>query len=223
MYITFKQKQTLHWGRTMNLPKYQIIKYIVYVTTLLILPLIGTSNAEQFAIAHGLERRITIEGETLGAANIKEIEGKIYIYSNNSGEIRIYSQTGDYAGSIHPESIGRRGYRGDDFTIIKDHLYFLNSVDSRIEEFQLPDGKHMGSHSISDTIFHAENLREQLPLTIRAEAGELLIGNLCSEVPFFNPTRSVHKRTLPIDYKNRTTSANHIYTLTPDSLIIRSK
>lgn len=181
---------------------------------LLIIPLF----AAEFTVAHRISTRETIEGETLGASIIKQKGSLLYIYSNNDRSITIYTTAGAYYGTIHPESIGRNGYLGDDFTLSKDTLYFLNSVDSRVEKFQLPSGKYLGATPFKTNIFDEEHPVLILPTRIAMFQNSLYIGNREKFLPLNGTGEAIPSRSHT--HSKRSIHTNTMqYRITRDSLI----
>lgn len=184
---------------------------------LLLLLLCSIAGAKEFTLAHKLPTRKTIEGETLGASVLKEQDSLLYIYNNSDGAVTIYRKDGTYHGTVHPQSIGRNGYLGDDFAIAGDTLYFLNTVDNRIEFFHLPSGRHMTGWPIPLTLFADEEPVNQIPLSISVMNGAIQLGNREKVVSFHYPHETISRREL--SGKNRVEGTTYSFKVTLDSLI----
>lgn len=187
-------------------------------STLLLCTVILMISAGEFSQKHQIPTRETIEGETLGAAVLKKIDTLLYVYSNSNRSLTIFTTEGAYHGTIYAESIGRNGYLGDDFTLSKDTLYFLNSVDNRIEKFLLPSGKHIGSQPIDADIFNERNPVLTIATQITLRENELYIGNM-EKLVSLSTKEEIYYQRIPQNTRTAIQIDSIRYRITTDSLI----
>jgi hypothetical protein len=100
--------------------------------------------------------RVNEHGDSIGLCAAFADSSSIYLYDCASGRIIRYNHTGERVSAIAIQSIGRTTWAGDDFVIIGNEAHFLNTIDRRIEIFDMLTGRHTA----------------QIPYTAAALSGE---------------------------------------------------
>jgi hypothetical protein len=125
-----------------------------------------------------LELRRTPEGEVMGVGAVFADSTGIYCYSLAGRKLLVYGSGGSFLREIPLETIGRGTWAGDDFVVLGDAVYFLNSIDMRIEVFELSTGRHRGALQLPTPLFPGAHRRSRKLLDrIFVRKGRLLVGN----------------------------------------------
>lgn len=121
----------------------------------------------------------TPEGEILTIAACASDSSSIYLYNMANRSISVFDSMGEFQDKISLQSIGRATYVGDDFIIINKKAVFLNTVDKRLEYFNLSDGSREKSvpypHDYFENEFSQRNRRFINRIFI--DQGVIFLGN----------------------------------------------
>ena len=83
------------------------------------------------------KRKRTENGDTVSVSGIFCDKDKIYLYDQDRGAVAVLGLNGDIARVVDLAPVGRGTYFGDDFIIREKEIIFLNTVDKRLEYFDL--------------------------------------------------------------------------------------
>ncbi|HEX2959125.1 MAG TPA: hypothetical protein VHO70_19985 [Chitinispirillaceae bacterium] len=134
--------------------------------------LINQAFGDQF------ELKRTESGDLMTIAAIAASEDYLYLYDMADRSIAEFDSDGELLRKIKLQSIGRGEYVGDDFVVRDDEAIFLNTVDSRLEFFDLNKGLFRKSIGFPREIPLQGNLRRyQLINRIFIDDSKLWIGN----------------------------------------------
>lgn len=89
---------------------------------------------------HQFQYKRSETGELITITAITADSENIYIYDMADRSIALFDTTGTFIRKIKLQSIGRGEYVGDDFVVRNNEAVFLNTVDSRLEFFDLEKG-----------------------------------------------------------------------------------
>jgi hypothetical protein len=134
--------------------------------------LIKQSYGEQF------ELKRTESGDLMTIAAITANEDYLYLYDMADRSIAEFDNSGELVRKIKLQSIGRGEYVGDDFVVRDNEAIFLNTVDSRLEFFDLDKGLFRKSVGIpKDIPLQGNQRRYQIINRIFIENSKIWIGN----------------------------------------------
>ncbi|MFW5775221.1 MAG: hypothetical protein ACOCW2_02930 [Chitinivibrionales bacterium] len=120
----------------------------------------------------------------------------IYLHDRASGSLLVYSHESELIGTTTLQPVGRGTYVGDDFIILRDRAIFVNSVDHRLEIFDLLDGSHSRGISIRNRLSGPTRL-SRIINRITLSRQTIYIGNTHTMIPFdLSPAkRAASKKT----------------------------
>jgi hypothetical protein len=134
--------------------------------------LINQAFGDQFQLKR------TESGDLMTIAAITANEDYLYLYDMADRSIAVFGSDGELVRKIKLQSIGRGEYVGDDFVVRGNEAIFLNTVDSRLEFFDLDKGLFRKSISIPKGIPHQGiQRRYQFINRIFIEDSKIWIGN----------------------------------------------
>jgi hypothetical protein len=120
----------------------------------------------------------TEQGEKLAVAAICADADRIYLYHRGERTLLCYDTAGRHIRTIALESIGRNTYVGDDFVVRDSLVLFVNSIDRRLEQFDLTTGRHLSSRSLPEEPFKSAPKRSQRIIDrIFFDSKTVLVGN----------------------------------------------
>jgi len=102
---------------------------------------------------------MTENGEILAVSSIVFHNDKLYLYDMAERRIVILDSAGSFIKETALSSIGRYTYVGDDFVVLNNNAIFLNTVDKKLEIFELNSGKHKLSVSYPHDYYASESKR----------------------------------------------------------------
>ncbi len=142
-------------------------------------PLLTESYGQRFT-RHQLSNG---EWETVEKAVV--YDGNIWVYSKADRKIVRYTESGEYVTEILLPSIGRSNYLGDDFAVKGTAIYFVNSIDKRVEQFDTKSGAFVQSIPFDDRYFSTSPRRSCRIITkIAINRGKILLGTECASAEF---------------------------------------
>lgn len=134
--------------------------------------LINQVFGEQFQLKR------TESGDLMTVAAITANEDYLYLYDMADRSIAEFDNDGELIRKIKLQSIGRGEYVGDDFVVRDNEAIFLNTVDSRLEFFDLDKGLFRKSIGFPKEIpLQGNQRRYQLINRIFIEDSKIWIGN----------------------------------------------
>lgn len=140
--------------------------------------LINSSWGELFAL------KSTESGDTVSVGAVFSDGADIFIYDMADGRIVTFDSSGSVLHIIKLQSVGRGTYAGDDFIVKGNEFVFLNSVDRRLEYFNIINGSHTRSIQIAESILALEPTRARRIIDrIFLQNGTVLVGNEHVAVP----------------------------------------
>jgi len=126
----------------------------------------------------------TESGDSVSVGAIFSNDNLFYIYDMADGKVVKFDSSGTLIQSVKLQSVGRGSYTGDDFVVKGKEFVFLNSIDRRLEFFDIANGKHTRSVAISQSILANETTRSRRLINrIFLQNGTVLIGNEHIAVP----------------------------------------
>lgn len=84
-------------------------------------------------------------GDIISIGAIHATDNALYVYDMANGRIAAFNHRGTIISRTKISSIGRKWYIGDDFVVRRGKALFLNTVDKRIDMFDLKTGSHRRS------------------------------------------------------------------------------
>jgi hypothetical protein len=152
----------------------------------------------------------TDQGETLTVTSIAADSTALYLYDLSDRTVAILNQEGIFLKKIPLQTIGRKTYVGDDFVVRKQQLIFLNTVDSRLEYFNINNGIRLLSIQCPRDIPGTTSERRMRKVNkIYLDNGQIYLGNRYAAF-LFDERAALEKKTP--DIKS--------FTLSKDSSII---
>jgi hypothetical protein len=134
--------------------------------------LINQKYSEQF------ELKRTESGDLMTIAAIAADEDYLYLYDMADRSIAEFDSNGELVRKIKLQSIGRGEYVGDDFVVRDNEAIFLNTVDSRLEFFDLDKGLFRKSIGFpKDIPLQGNQRRYQIINRIFIDNSKIWIGN----------------------------------------------
>lgn len=121
-------------------------------------------------------------GEWEQVETIHYYDSTIWLYSKADRKVVCYDSKGVFQREITLPSIGRSNYLGEDFVVMEGTIFFLNSIDNRIERFT-SEGKQLSEIPYNRNHFRSESSRsERIISTIAIENSQILLGtrSVCS-------------------------------------------
>ncbi|MBD3345564.1 MAG: hypothetical protein GF401_10930 [Chitinivibrionales bacterium] len=117
-------------------------------------------------------------GDTISIGGIYGGAETLYIYDMAGGKIVAFNNNGAVVAKTELSSFGRGTYAGDDFVIRGSEALFLNTVDKRIEVFDMKSGEHKRSISYPLDVFAREPRRTRRVINkIFLVDGNIVLGN----------------------------------------------
>jgi hypothetical protein len=120
----------------------------------------------------------TDQGEVLTITSIASDSSSLYLYDLSDRSIAILNPNGEFLKKIPLQTIGRKTYVGDDFIVRKRQLIFLNTVDSRLEFFNIDNGVRLLSIKCPSEIPEVTSERRMRMVNkIFLDNGQIYLGN----------------------------------------------
>jgi hypothetical protein len=137
----------------------------------------------------------TDQGEVLTITSIASDSSSLYLYDLSDRTIAILNPEGTFLKKIPLQTIGRKTYVGDDFVVRKRQLIFLNTVDSRLEFFNIDNGIRLFSIQCPRELPDVTNERRmRLVNKIFLDNGQIYLGNRYFAFLFDEQTALAKKR-----------------------------
>jgi hypothetical protein len=128
-------------------------------------------------------------GELMTVSAIATDSENIYLYDMADCSIASFDGDGQFLRKIKLQSIGRGEYVGDDFVVRNKEAIFLNSVDARLEFFDLEKGLFRKSIGFPKEIpLQGNQRRYQLINRIFIDNSKLWVGNSHAVFPIDEST-----------------------------------
>lgn len=125
-----------------------------------------------------LRYRVNENGDTLSIGAVFSDSARIYVYDLAQGRILIFDSSGAKTREVGLESIGRATYAGDDFVVRGNRAVFLNTIDKRLESFDMAAGRRTDSRAYPANAFKDEPKRSARIINrIFLLDGRLVLGN----------------------------------------------
>lgn len=122
--------------------------------------------------------RYSEQGEPLTVAACAADSNRVYMYDMADRSLAVYDNNGIFQKKAILEQIGRGTYTGDDFVVRDTEAIFVNSVDKRIEYFDIGTGKHIKAIAYPKDIFKEQKSRTfRIVNRIFLEDKKIMIGN----------------------------------------------
>ena len=122
--------------------------------------------------------RKTEQGEILSISSVSVHNNTIYLYDMAERKIVSLDSNFTFIQEVPLATIGRNTYVGDDFVILQNKAIFLNTVDRRLEIFDLATGSHKGSVTYPYGYFSKEPRRRQRIINkIFLDNNQVILGN----------------------------------------------
>lgn len=126
----------------------------------------------------------TESGDSVSVGAVFSNDTDFFIYSLADGKVVEFDSTGTIIKTVKLQSVGRGTYTGDDFVVKGTEFIFLNSIDKRLEFFDISNGTHTRSVQVSQNILANEPTRSRKLINrIFLQNGTILIGNEHIAVP----------------------------------------
>jgi hypothetical protein len=120
----------------------------------------------------------TDQGELLTVTAIASDSSALYLYDLSDRTVAILNPDGIFLKKIPLQTIGRKTYVGDDFVVRKQQIIFLNTVDSRLEYFNVENGIRLLSIQCPRDIPGTTNERRMRKVNkIYLDNGQIYLGN----------------------------------------------
>jgi hypothetical protein len=124
-------------------------------------------------------------GDTISIEGVFAAAETLYVYDMAGGAIVAFDTTGKIVARTPLASFGRGTYAGDDFVVRKGEALFLNTVDKRIEIYDLRTGGRVRSVPYPLDLFAFEPRRIRRVITrIFLDRGRIVLGNAWHYVVF---------------------------------------
>lgn len=142
----------------------------------------------------------TPEGEILTVAACVADSTRIYLYDMADRSIAFFDTAGKFINKINLESTGRATYVGDDFVVRKDIAIFINTVDKRLEYYNLSDGSREKSVQYPYDYFKDEfpERNRRIINRIFLDQDNILLGNSHALFNFNEPGMAKRSRSQKI-------------------------
>jgi hypothetical protein len=137
-----------HTGMIRTVQKWSLVVFSIFLC-------IGSACSEPFfnqSWNRDFHIRVLENGETLSVSALFSKDKLVYLYDQAAGNLTLLSDKGVLLGKTTLESIGRDTYFGDDFVVRDTTAIFVNSVDKRLEYFDIKTGKHLYAVAIPPEI-----------------------------------------------------------------------
>lgn len=120
----------------------------------------------------------TVQGEVLTVTSVASDSSSLYLYDLSDRTVAILNPDGIFLKKIPLQTIGRNTYVGDDFIVRKRQLIFLNTVDSRLEYFNIDNGVRLLSVQCPREIPEMTSDRRMRKVNkIFLDNGQIFLGN----------------------------------------------
>lgn len=173
-----------------------MLKSIIITLVFFILPLLAAANKTVVSIPYNNHFRplVTQEGETLSISAFAADSIFFYLYDMSDRSLAILDSSGIFVKKIPFQNIGRRTYIGDDFIITDNKAVFLNTVDYRLEYFNIQSGVLIKSISCPKEIpGNAKQRRFRKITRIFLDNDQIYLGNAHAVFPFFEDVNLMKK------------------------------
>lgn len=118
------------------------------------------------------------QGEILTVCAVFYNHAIIYLYNRENRSLVLIDSSGAYRKSIFLGSIGRQTYIGDDFVVLNNQAFFLNTIDKNLEIFALENGQLIKSIPYpADRYSHERQRKLRIINKIFSDNKYLILGN----------------------------------------------
>ena len=125
-----------------------------------------------------LKTRKTHEGEVLAVSSVFSDSKRIYLYDMAGRRLVGLDTLGRMQNAVRLQSIGRRTYVGDDFVVKGSEAIFLNTVDKKLEIFDVATGHRTRSITYPLRYFsHEKKRRHRIINRIFLDGDQIVLGN----------------------------------------------
>ncbi|NLD94372.1 MAG: hypothetical protein GX639_17085 [Fibrobacter sp.] len=152
----------------------------IIIVVLALFCLSGAKTETSIAIKFGTNfvPQTTDQGEVLTVTSFASDSSSLYLYDLSDRTIAIFNPEGIFLRKIPLQTIGRKTYVGDDFIVLKQQLIFLNTVDSRLEYFNIDNGVRIRSIECPREVPDVSSERRmRIVNKIFLDNGQIYLGN----------------------------------------------
>ncbi len=152
----------------------------IYIFVLALFCLSGAKTDTSIVVKFGTNfiPQTTDQGEVLTVTSFASDSSSLYLYDLSDRTIAIFNPEGIFLKKIPLQTIGRKTYVGDDFIVRKQQLIFLNTVDSRLEYFNIDNGVRLLSIECPREITGVTSERRMRKVNkIFLDNGQIYLGN----------------------------------------------